>query len=69
MELTKLNECYHCSHKRDIPGNAHIKCVHPDHLMTGDKFGIQNGWFFYPIIFDPIWKTKKCNNFKLKENA
>lgn len=28
--------CYECKHCRDIPGNAHKKCVHPN-LPTPEK--------------------------------
>lgn len=60
------NECYKCIHKRDVPGDAHIACSNPDFEMTGNSHGIRNGWFFYPLLFDPVWMTKKCNNFKEK---
>ena len=59
------NECYICKNKRNVPGNAHIACINKDPEMTGDSYGIQNGWFFYPYIFDPTWMTKKCNNFEV----
>jgi len=32
--------------------------------MTGNETAIKKGWFDYPNNFDPIWKTKKCTNFK-----
>ncbi len=35
--------------------------------MTGDPHGIKEGWFMYPILFDPTWKTKKCYTFKKKK--
>jgi hypothetical protein len=40
----------------------------PDPDMTGSVHGIINGWFLYPISFDPIWKTKDCNNFEERED-
>ena len=67
-KLTALNECYQCVHKQNVPGDAHIKCLKPDQEMTGDPHGILNGWFFYPLLFDPVWKTKKCTNFEQKTN-
>lgn len=63
---TMMNECYDCIHKRSVPGNAHIRCAKPDKQMTGDSHGIRNGWFIYPLLFDPTWKTKDCNNFEKK---
>tara|TARA_R110000823_G_scaffold16931_2_gene54013 strand:+ start:268 stop:651 length:384 start_codon:yes stop_codon:yes gene_type:complete len=69
-DLSPLEECYSCKHKRDIPGNAHIKCLKPDPsvFLGAASKGIRNGWFNYPSSFDPIWKPyKKCHNFE--ENA
>ncbi len=58
------NDCYKCRHRREVPGNAYIQCVKPDANMTGDKHGIKNGWFMYPLLFDPTWMTKKCDSFE-----
>lgn len=62
----KMNECYDCAHLREVPGNAHIRCVEPDPAMTGNAHGVKMGWFFYPLLFDPTWKTKDCANFTPK---
>ncbi len=59
--------CYNCVHRKTIPGDCHTRCAKPDPDMTGDDHGIKNGWFCYPINFDPIWKTKDCVNFKNKD--
>ena len=67
MDVTKrkmISECYHCANKQEVPGNCHITCVKPDADMTGDEHGIRSGWFFYPLLFDPTWKTKMCNNYE-----
>lgn len=77
MKLDVQNECHRCTHKRTVPGNCHgqtprgrspktIKCAKPDQHMTGNQHGINNGWFFYPSLFDPTWKTKKCVNYEEK---
>ena len=60
---TRMTECYSCLHKRTVPGNAHIRCVNPDPTMTGHPHGIANGWFFYPLLFDPTWKARECANY------
>lgn len=57
------SECYQCVHRRNIPGDCHSQCIKPDPNMTGSLHGIKSGWFFYPLNFDPTWKTKLCNNF------
>jgi len=59
------NDCHICAHKKSVPGNTHIQCIRADTEMTGSPYGIQNGWFFYPVLFDPIWMEKKCCNFEL----
>jgi len=58
--------CYICSHKRNVPGDAHIQCANPDPNMTGEPYGIRAGWFYYPVCFDPAWMTKECCNFSEK---
>ena len=63
-KINKTNECYFCKFKQEVPGDAHIKCSNPDSKMTGNKHGIIKGWFIYPLLFDPVWKTKKCSNFE-----
>ncbi len=59
-----MNECYSCLHRRSVPGNCHIMCAKPDADMTGNQHGIKKGWFMYPLLFDPTWKTKLCSNFE-----
>jgi len=56
-------ECYSCIHMREVPGDAHIKCVMPDADMVGELHGVKKGWFMYPLLFDPVWKRKRCSNF------
>lgn len=65
-ERTQHNECYSCVHKTNVPGNCHIRCQRPDPQMTGHAHGIERGWFIYPLLFDPVWKTKPCSNYEEK---
>jgi len=69
IERDKMNECYHCAHKRSVAGNAHIQCVKPDASMSGVEHGIKNGWFFYPMLFDPTWKKVMCKNYENHEQV
>jgi len=62
------HECYECVHRRNVPGNCHIECAKPDPEMTSNAHGIKNGWFIYPHLFDPVWKTKQCINFEAKQS-
>lgn len=61
--MVKTN-CYNCEFKRNVPGDCHIQCVNPDPEMIGNAHGIKNGWFIYPLVFDPIWMEKECSNYK-----
>ena len=63
-QRTMQNECYSCRFKANIPGYSHISCRKPDYDMTGDKDAKQCGWFHYPLLFDPVWKTKMCGNWQ-----
>lgn len=58
-----MNECHKCKYKRNIPGDCHIACAHPDPAMKGNEHGIRSGWFHYPLRFDPVWKLKACANY------
>jgi hypothetical protein len=62
-------ECYSCKHMREMPGDAHIRCVNPDPGMTGSAHAVRMGWFCYPLVFDPVWKTKACVNFEEADDA
>jgi len=35
--------------------------------IEGDRHGIKQGWFNWPINFDPIW-LKNCDGFEEKKN-
>ena len=59
-----MSECYRCTHRREVPGDGHIRCNKPDPNMTGHARGISRGWFHYPTLFDPVWKTALCANFE-----
>lgn len=60
------NNCRACQHRYSIPGSCHIACDKPDPAMTGHQHGIENGWFMYPLNYDPVWMTAKCGNFTEK---
>jgi hypothetical protein len=64
MADKRKDDCFECKFKESVPGNYHIKCNKPDPEMTGNAHGIREGWFYYPMLFDPIWKTKECSNFQ-----
>ena len=38
-----MNDCHNCIFKKNVPGDEHIACAHPDPDMTGNKQAIKNG--------------------------
>lgn len=64
-------ECWDCKHKRDNSWTNHIACANPsiEVLRNGNAHGKKNGWFFYPLNFDPVWKDTFCPNYESAESA
>lgn len=79
MEKNIKHNCYECKYRRDIGGDCHSTCVHPQikaSSMLGAAMslrisatvhGVDNGWFFWPINFDPVWLLN-CDGFEKKED-
>ena len=67
-KINMHNECYHCVHMREVPGDAHIQCINPDSFMQGEPRAEARGWFYYPLLFDPVWKRRRCRNFEPLED-
>lgn len=60
MEKPKCGECIH---RRSIPGDAHSACANLNAQVTADRYGVEQGWFFWPLNFDPSW-LKTCTGFE-----
>lgn len=68
--------CYKCKYRGNLPGDCHSVCEHPaikDQFISviipppelnikGNRHGIDHGWFWWPINFDPIW-LERCDGF------
>jgi hypothetical protein len=76
-------DCYKCKHRRNIPGDCHSECNHPEAMtmmlgsllgkdvpnkVQGKAHGISHGWFNWPFNFDPIW-LEKCSLFESKDDS
>ena len=35
--MSEKPDCYKCEHRRDIPGDAHSSCKHPDNKGIGEN--------------------------------
>jgi len=61
-------KCYKCGYKGSISGNAHIQCNFDwdksgNSTPKGSLYGIQRGWYFFPLNYDPIWMEDECQFF------
>jgi len=73
-------KCWSCAYKKSIPGDAHIRCrfdwVGQEFPMPrGDEHGIKNGWYWFPLNYDPVWMLFPCSQWakdidptKVKDN-
>ena len=68
MSAPKQNpKCYNCPYSEPVPGSSHhLEChyhwLHKDapNVPEGSDHGVRNGWFFFPVNFDPIWMENEC---------
>lgn len=60
--------CYSCQHRHDLIGSAHSGCKNFHARVKGNDHEIKNGWFDWPLQFDPIW-LNTCTGYKSKERA
>lgn len=54
--------CYQCENRRSLPGDAHSACASRVAQVVGNQHGINNGWFYWPFNFDPVW-LEACTDF------
>lgn len=71
MEKAEKNEakkpnCYDCVHRRGLAGDCHSRCANRSASVVGNRHGERNGWFYWPINFDPIW-LESCTGFEAKQ--
>jgi hypothetical protein len=55
-------KCYDCVHRLEVAGSAHSRCNSVKAKVEGHPQGIKNGWFCWPINFDPTWLVS-CSGF------
>lgn len=60
-------KCKSCMFKRNVPGSAHVSCSRPSTgVVNVEQHGIDNGWFFFPFDYDPVW-AEECTSYISKE--
>jgi len=60
--MATLSKCYTCKYRRTIPWNTHSRCANLNANIIGNDHGVKNGWFHWPINFDPTWLIT-CNGW------
>ncbi len=65
MEKPKKNTCFNCAYRTDIPGDAHIGCSFAwekseNKPPKANEAGVKNGWYMFPLNFDPVWQEEPC---------
>jgi hypothetical protein len=59
------SQCYGCAYREEVTGSAHSMCVFnwakfPGFDPKGNDIGLKNGWYNFPLNFDPVWMDEKC---------
>lgn len=66
MKNKKKPNCYKCVHRLDVPGDVHSRCNNHKAKVFAKTHGVRNGWFHWPINFDPVW-LETCTGFSDNE--
>ena len=61
-QVREKANCYKCEHRREVPGNCHIRCANIVANVEGHEQGKRGGWFHWPFNFDPTW-LMSCDGF------
>lgn len=61
-ESMERPNCYQCIYRREFPGDAHSACANWEAKVVGDRYGREEGWFMWPLNFDPVWLIS-CTGF------
>jgi len=84
MPENMMSACMKCRFREQLQHTHHSACSFPGSLkleaailfMSGNiggavvanQHGVDNGWFNWPMNFDPVW-LEKCSFYEEKENA
>lgn len=54
--------CYTCVHRLNVAGSAHSRCNNHQAVVEANPHGVKNGWFMWPLNFDPAWMVS-CDGY------
>jgi len=63
-----MSNCHSCAYKQNVPGDAHIACSFNHKkagtpVPRGNQHGINNGWYMFPVNYDPNWMVDECLHY------
>ena len=61
--LKNRQECFRCKYAMVWWYNSYVTCLKPSDDVKYSNNAEAVVWY-YPLLFDPVWKTKGCKNYK-----
>jgi len=64
-----MSKCNNCAYKVSVPTSSHhISCrfnwIKSElNSPTVNQHGVKEGWYYFPLNFDPVWQTEECKAF------
>lgn len=64
-ENNTRGQCHGCAYRSKVPGDAHSTCNFDFRkaglkMPAGDPNGVRNGWYMFPVNYDPNWMVEAC---------
>lgn len=62
--IRAMQECFSCKYGLKWTKNAKVTCLKPHSgvIRSDEMKGI--GVWYYPLLFDPVWKLNMCKNYE-----
>ena len=73
MEDQEKKNCWTCGYVGSVPGSAHARCKFDwekakKRMPEGSVHGIRNGWWAFPLNYDPVWMVGECQEWAKEIN-
>lgn len=71
--MKETKNCYNCGYRGEVAGSAHSRCKFDwsksdKNTPEAHNQGIKNGWYNFPLNYDPVWQIGKCEAHSGKAN-
>jgi hypothetical protein len=63
--------CATCAYHAPVPDTAYTACTYDWTEATaprGRRVGVQQGWYYFPVAFDPTWGPELCLGHATERN-